>query len=141
MVKIINLGDLIAECAESFHVYCIYAANYPAAMKLIYGYQSKPDIKDQLHKWMSAPEGRGLSLESFLIKPVQRICKYPLLIRELEKYSERAGNLKDKELLRNAAEKIEAVVTKVNEATRAAEEKQRILNIGSTIDSPTVFDC
>ncbi|KAJ3269397.1 Myosin 10A, isoform D [Terramyces sp. JEL0728] len=135
-----HVGDLIADSAESFNVYSIYAANYPVAMKLIYGYQSKPDIKDILHKWMAAPEGRGLSLESFLIKPVQRICKYPLLIRELEKYSERAGKLKDKELLRGAAEKIEAVVTKVNEATRAAEEKQRILNIGSTIDSPTPLE-
>ncbi|KAJ3325340.1 Myosin 10A, isoform D [Boothiomyces sp. JEL0866] len=134
------VGDLIADSAESFNVYCIYAANYPAAMKLIYGYQSKPDIKELLQKWMNAPEVRGLSLESFLIKPVQRICKYPLLIRELEKYSERAGNMKDKDLLRNAAEKIEAVVTKVNEATRAAEEKQRILNIGSTIDSPTPLE-
>jgi hypothetical protein len=89
---------------------------------------------------MNAPEARGLSLESFLIKPVQRICKYPLLIRELEKYSERAGNQKDQAFLRQAAEKIEAVVTRVNEATRAAEEKQRILNLGNTIESEQPLD-
>lgn len=27
---------------------------------------------------------RGLSLLSFLIKPVQRLCKYPLLLRYIE---------------------------------------------------------
>lgn len=54
------------------------------------------------------------------------------------KYTEKAGNVKDGELLRKAAEKIEAVVTKVNEATRVAEEKQRILGIGSMIESNPV---
>ncbi|KAJ3358750.1 Myosin 10A, isoform D [Kappamyces sp. JEL0680] len=131
-----EVGDLLIDSAESFYVYSTYASNYPAAMKLVHSYQTKPDLKDALQKWMNAPEARGLSLESFLIKPVQRICKYPLLIRELEKYSEKAGNQKDKDLLRTAAEKIEKVVTSVNEATRAAEEKQRILHLGDSIEAP-----
>jgi hypothetical protein len=139
-VFIAEVGDLLIECAESFNVYSTYAANYPAAMKLVHSYQSKPELKDALQKWMGAPEARGLSLESFLIKPVQRICKYPLLIRELEKYSERAGNQKDSAFLRQAAEKIEGVVSRVNEATRAAEEKQRILNIGNNIESETPLE-
>ena len=32
-------------------------------------------------KAMLNPECRGLTLFSFLIKPIQRICKYPLLLR------------------------------------------------------------
>ncbi|KAI8895289.1 hypothetical protein BC833DRAFT_623172 [Globomyces pollinis-pini] len=135
-VFISEVGDLLIESAESFNVYSIYAANYPAAMKLVHSYQSVLDIKEALQKWVNAPEARGLSLESFLIKPVQRICKYPLLIRELEKYSDRAGNVKDTALLRTAAEKIEVVVKNVNEATRAAEERQRILNLGDSLEPP-----
>lgn len=35
----------------------------------------KEELKEQMQKMMNSIEGRGLSLESFLIKPVQRICK------------------------------------------------------------------
>lgn len=76
-----EVGDMLIECAESFHVYSVYASNYPAAMKLVVSYQLKPDMKEVLQRLSAAPEARGLSLESFLIKPIQRICKYPLLIR------------------------------------------------------------
>lgn len=72
-----EVGDLLIDCAESFTVYSVYSSNYPAAMKLL----SRPEMKELLQKLMAAPDARGLSLESFLIKPVQRICKYPLLIR------------------------------------------------------------
>jgi hypothetical protein len=138
-VFISEVGDLLVDSAPSFEVYCIYASNYPSAMKLVYSYQLRPELKDAMAKWQQTPEGRGLSLESFLIKPVQRICKYPLLIRELERFSEKAGNIKDKELLRLAAVGIEKVVTLVNEATRDAEEKERIRSLGSLIESPTVI--
>ncbi|KAJ8331299.1 hypothetical protein QVD99_001585 [Batrachochytrium dendrobatidis] len=131
-----EIGDVIADSANALKVYSIYAANYPAAMKLAYSLQGRPEVKEMMQKWMNNPEVRGLSLESFLIKPVQRICKYPLLLRELEKHTERAGNTVDQANLRAAAEKIEAVVTLVNEATRTAEEKQRILNLESNIESP-----
>ncbi|KAI8913327.1 Dbl homology domain-containing protein [Gorgonomyces haynaldii] len=131
-----EIGDLIGEAAESLKVYTVYASNYPAAMKLVQQLQAKPEGKEFLTKLMNSTEARGLSLESFLIKPVQRICKYPLLIRELEKHSEKAGNAKDQANLKQASEKIEAVVMLVNEATRAAEERQRILNIETAIETP-----
>lgn len=95
---------------------------------------------------MASPEARGLSIESFLIKPVQRICKYPfadyrypLLIRELDKHSEKAGNTKEQANLSLAAERIGAVVSLVNEATRTADEKQRVLNLEGYIESPIVL--
>ncbi|KAI8854077.1 hypothetical protein BC829DRAFT_381244 [Chytridium lagenaria] len=81
--------------------------------------QSRPEFKEHVQRWMNSPEGRGLSVESFLIKPVQRICKYPLLLRELLKY------------------KIEAVVALVNEATNALDKKERLSALQSKIESAT----
>jgi hypothetical protein len=80
-VFIAEVGDLLIDSAPTFNVYSTYASNYPSAMKLVHSLQLRPDMKENFQKWMNAPEARGLSLESFLIKPVQRICKYPLLIR------------------------------------------------------------
>ena len=131
-----EIGDIIFQEADSLKVYTTYAANYPAAMKLIRQLQLKPDVKELLTRLMNHSESRGLSLESFLIKPVQRICKYPLLLRELEKYSARCGNLIDQTNMQQASERIEAVVTMVNEATRHAEEKQRILDLEASISCP-----
>jgi len=68
-----------------------------------------------------------LDMCSFLIKPVQRICKYPLLIREILKQTDQKH--KDYSNLEQAFDKIEMVVTIVNEATRQAEDVQKMLNI------------
>ncbi|TPX45095.1 hypothetical protein SeLEV6574_g04083 [Synchytrium endobioticum] len=133
-VVIQEIGDVIAECAETFKVYTQYCGNYPIAMKLVHSVQAKPDFKPILEKWMNSPECRGLSLESFLIKPVQRICKYPLLLKELLRHTDKAN--KDHMNLTIAQEKVEAVVALVNEGTRAFGEREKMVALQSRIDSP-----
>lgn len=127
-----EVGDVFQEVASSFAVYQNYCGNYPTAMRLITTLSQKPEFKEALLKYMNVPESRGLSLESFLIKPVQRICKYPLLIRELQKHT--PDTSKDHPLLITAMEKIEAVVGLVNEATRLLGEKDRIMTLQSKIE-------
>ncbi|OUM66294.1 hypothetical protein PIROE2DRAFT_59475 [Piromyces sp. E2] len=70
---------------------------------------------NQYHK----KESRSLKLDSFLIKPVQRICKYPLLLRELIKYTDESN--KDYANLIKAYARLETVVTVVNGASKEAE--------------------
>ncbi|TPX30842.1 hypothetical protein SmJEL517_g05682 [Synchytrium microbalum] len=133
-VVIQEIGDVIADCADSFKVYTQYCGNYPIAMKLVHSLQARPDFKPLLEKWMNSPECRGLSLESFLIKPVQRICKYPLLLKELLRHTDKSS--KDHLNLTTAEEKIAAVVTIVNEGTRALGERERMITLQGRIDSP-----
>ncbi|KAI9100569.1 hypothetical protein DFS34DRAFT_648488 [Phlyctochytrium arcticum] len=130
-----EVGDALVDVSDSFRVYTTYCGNYPEAMKLVHKLQARADMKEKLETMMNSPEGRGLSLESFLIKPVQRICKYPLLIRELQKHTDKLS--KDTISLNLAMTKIESVVTLVNEYTRQLGERDRLMALQGRIDSPT----
>ncbi|MDP2435802.1 MAG: RhoGEF domain-containing protein, partial [archaeon] len=80
-------------------------------------------LDDQL----ANPDAQGLPLISYLIKPTQRICKYPLLIREILKHTPDAHP--DNQPLREALAKIEEIVSSINESSRTAESFREIVKI------------
>ena len=86
---------------------------------------------------MLEEECRGLTLFSFLIKPIQRICKYPLLLRDLLKHTDNSHQ--DYNNLVQALQKIEEVVAYVNDRKRLAENLQKILDVQNQIESNEVF--
>ncbi|KAI3636694.1 hypothetical protein MIR68_005383 [Amoeboaphelidium protococcarum] len=128
-----GIADLVLDVAPQFKVYDIYCANYQSALSLYKALKSRDDIKLYLEKSMNQPECRGLSLESFLIKPVQRICKYPLLLRELIKNTPKGHS--DHQLLESAMQKIEEVLNSINEKTRAVVDREKLLELQSKIES------
>lgn len=67
------------------------------------------------------------------IKPIQRICKYPLLLRELLKYTDEGHS--DHANLSSASNKIDIVVKVANEATAALGERDRLLFIQNKIEA------
>jgi hypothetical protein len=75
---------------------------------------------------------RGLLFTSFLIKPVQRICKYPLFIKDLIKYTPEDHD--DYKLLVEAEGKVNEVVLAVNEYKRAMESLQYVLELADAIE-------
>lgn len=58
-------------------------------------------------------------LQAFLIKPTQRICKYPLLLRELIRLS--APDAPDRKDLERAEEFVNRITSRVNEKSRHAD--------------------
>ncbi|KNC48483.1 uncharacterized protein AMSG_04932 [Thecamonas trahens ATCC 50062] len=75
---------------------------------------------------------RRLPLEGYLVKPVQRLCKYPLLLRELIKATPpEAPGL---ELLSKAHALLDALVQRVNDNKRVADEQRRLEQLLDAID-------
>ncbi|EPQ55477.1 hypothetical protein GLOTRDRAFT_138986 [Gloeophyllum trabeum ATCC 11539] len=67
-------------------------------------------------------------IPSLLIKPVQRLLKYPLLLQSI--YEETPEGHGDKENLKKAKEKMEEVARGVNEGRRRWEVVREVLNAG-----------
>jgi hypothetical protein len=63
-------------------MYKVFCANQQNSLAAVDQHSKKnPQFKKNLDVCHSDPRCRGLFLQSFLIKPIQRVCKYPLLLR------------------------------------------------------------
>mgnify|MGYP001094794052 CR=1 FL=1 len=65
-----------------FKVYNDYCVNHSRATKtLIRLRKSDPALQEYLEAMRAHPHCKFLDLESLLIKPLQRVCRYPLLVK------------------------------------------------------------
>lgn len=107
-----RFGALFLNMEAGFHIYEPYALNQKASSDL--AVQEAPKLTPLAHIIEPTYE-----LQAFLIKPIQRICKYPLLLRELVKVSSNdhpyAAELFD------GLEAIKRVTNSVNETQRRVE--------------------
>eukprot|EP01119_Soliformovum_irregulare_P010583 TRINITY_DN2614_c0_g1_i2.p1 TRINITY_DN2614_c0_g1~~TRINITY_DN2614_c0_g1_i2.p1 ORF type:complete len:677 (+),score=206.56 TRINITY_DN2614_c0_g1_i2:111-2141(+) len=115
-----NVGEVFMQTANMLKIYTEYCVNHPTGWETL----KKCIKKNQklalfLKEVGYDPNIRGLDLFSFLIKPVQRLCKYPLLVKELLNNTPESHS--EYEDLRKAYEKINTVVDYINEKKREAE--------------------
>lgn len=81
---------------------------------------------------MVNPRCRCLDLTSFLLEPMQRITRYPLLLRQVVHYT--PNNHPDHTSVLKALELTEVAVEKVNEAARETENQAKTIEIIKTVD-------
>ncbi|RKO93238.1 hypothetical protein BDK51DRAFT_30320 [Blyttiomyces helicus] len=132
-----RIGDIFIQTGDSLVAYTQYCSNQAAAAaKITALMQSKKEFRQFLEEAHRQPFARQLDLASFLIKPVQRLCKYPLLIRhsggdegltvsfilvtqEILKNTEESNP--DFHALKDALDHINGIITIVNEGARQTE--------------------
>ena len=95
--------------------YIPYCSNQLTA-KTLKSLLSKTDVKQFLQEAYQNPLLGHFDLPAFLLKPVQRICKYPLLIREMIKHT--AVEAPEIVLLNKALERIQMAVGTINECSK-----------------------
>ncbi|KAA1471718.1 hypothetical protein DENSPDRAFT_880711 [Dentipellis sp. KUC8613] len=119
-------GLLFTDNEEEFAVYEPYCANYTNASDLML-------MEEQnLMKFNNLINAKS-ELPAFLIKPVQRICKYPLLLDSLLKASSPAEYPHYDELKAGSAA-AKRITDKINEAQRRAENVQTVQNLSTRVD-------
>ncbi|XP_029947018.1 rho guanine nucleotide exchange factor 25 isoform X2 [Salarias fasciatus] len=91
-----TLAQLFIKHERRLHMYVVYCQNKPKSEHIVSEYIETyfEDIRQQL--------GHRLQLNDLLIKPVQRIMKYQLLLKDFLKYYSKAG--RDVEELQRAVE-------------------------------------
>lgn len=117
-------GLAFIENEEDFAVYEPYCANYTHAADLML--QEEQNLTNDLINAKS-------ELPAFLIKPVQRICKYPLLLDSLIKATSPADYAYLDELKEGTAA-AKRITDKINEAQRRAENRITVKHLEMRVE-------
>lgn len=119
------IGDILA--AELAHMqpyirFCSCQLNGAALLQQ--KTDEDTDFKEFLKKLASDPRCKGMPLSSFLLKPMQRITRYPLLIRSI--LDNTPESHVDHSSLKLALEQAEELCSQVNEGVREKENSDRL---------------
>lgn len=115
-----QVSEAFGQLAPFLRMYSIFCAGYTSALATLGETRQRCGALRQLEA------ARAESLESVLIRPVQRLCKYPLFFAELLR------PLPDGELHRElaaAADAVREVSEEVNRKTRGTAEAARLVEI------------
>ena len=127
-----TIGNLFISLASNLQVYTPYCTFFPKAIAH-HNVLMKDNSKYSKHLKVleSDPICKNLNVGSWLIKPVQRLCKYPLLLRELISHTpESHADLLN---IENAKKKVDEAVDIVNEGKRDAERQEKMKEIEGVI--------
>nr|XP_023475185.1 intersectin-2 isoform X2 [Equus caballus] len=119
------IGDILAAELSHMQAYIRFCScQLNGAALLQQKTDEDTDFKEFLKKLASDPRCKGMPLSSFLLKPMQRITRYPLLIRSiLENTPEHHV---DHSSLKLALERAEELCSQVNEGVREKENSDRL---------------
>mmetsp|Transcript_6403 Transcript_6403/g.19413 ORF Transcript_6403/g.19413 Transcript_6403/m.19413 type:complete len:1200 (-) Transcript_6403:166-3765(-) len=120
-----TVGRIFMKHMDSFRNCIDYCKNQSICLQSLKVLLNEPSLKQWFAKIHRNKRLRSLDLEAYLVTPMQRICRYPLLLREVIKYTDEDND--DKPLLREAMREIECVVAAANEAKRVADHADDVI--------------
>ncbi|KAM8821140.1 intersectin-1 isoform 3-T3 [Eudromia elegans] len=83
-----------------------------------------PEFKEFVKRLAMDPRCKGMPLSSFLLKPMQRVTRYPLIIKNIIENTPESHP--DHSHLKHALEKAEELCSQVNEGVREKENSDRL---------------
>ncbi|XP_072302604.1 pleckstrin homology domain-containing family G member 1-like isoform X2 [Eucyclogobius newberryi] len=122
----------IAECfvskSEDFHIYTQYCTNYPRSVAVLTECMRNKALAKFFRERQECLH-HSLPLGSFLLKPVQRILKYHLLLHEIANHLEK--DTETLEVVQEAIDTMQRVAWHINDMKRKHEHAVRLQEIQS----------
>ncbi|XP_052244351.1 intersectin-1-like isoform X10 [Dreissena polymorpha] len=124
--QVINsIGDILCENIPHLTPYirfCSCQLNAAALLQRLT--ETNPKFVEIHKRCVQNPKTKGMPLSSFLLKPMQRITKYPLLIDKILKHTPQSHP--DHVHLQDALEASQELCSQVNEGVREKENSDRL---------------
>ncbi|XP_015189067.1 PREDICTED: intersectin-1 isoform X9 [Polistes dominula] len=119
------IGDILCENIPRMSAYIRFCScQISAAVYLQRLTETVPEFVEVAHACQQDPRTKGMPLSSFLIKPMQRITKYPLIINKILEHT--PPDHPDRQYLQEALARAEEFCTQVNEGVREKENSDRL---------------
>uniref|UniRef100_A0A8C7SZY3 Phosphatidylinositol 3,4,5-trisphosphate-dependent Rac exchanger 2 protein n=1 Tax=Oncorhynchus mykiss TaxID=8022 RepID=A0A8C7SZY3_ONCMY len=117
-----EVGRCFLHFRSGFQIYDEYCGNHEKAQRLLLELNKIRTVRTCLLNCMllGGRKNTEVPLEGYLVAPIQRICKYPLLLRELLKRTPKKHN--DYSLVLESLQVMKAVCSSINEAKRQMEK-------------------
>ncbi|GIY06586.1 intersectin-1 [Caerostris darwini] len=120
-----KIGDLLCENLPHFTPYIRFCSCQLNAAALIQNKSENcPRFKEVTKLCSTDPRTKGMPLSSFLLKPMQRITKYPLLIQKIHEFT--PEDHPDYSHLKEALNLAQQLCNQVNEGVRERENSDRL---------------
>uniref|UniRef100_A0A670IU24 Pleckstrin homology and RhoGEF domain containing G1 n=1 Tax=Podarcis muralis TaxID=64176 RepID=A0A670IU24_PODMU len=124
----------IAECfvskSEEFHIYTQYCTNYPRSVAVLTECMRNKSLAKFFRERQEALQ-HSLPLGSYLLKPVQRILKYHLLLHEIENHLDK--DTEGYDVVLEAIDTMQRVAWHINDMKRKHEHAVRLQEIQSLL--------
>eukprot|EP00835_Amoeboradix_gromovi_P000899 NODE_34_length_31639_cov_0.254375.p5 type:complete len:354 gc:universal NODE_34_length_31639_cov_0.254375:10104-9043(-) len=128
-----NLECLGEIDSESFELFKEYAVTFTEVTRVLSILKYKSEYVEFFDLWRTS-EAKGQPVDSFLIKPIQRLCRYPLMLKEYAK------NMPNNKSIFEVIETILLFITKVNEITISSTDDKKKHSIQSKIKETVMFN-
>uniref|UniRef100_A0A1A9UXR0 DH domain-containing protein n=1 Tax=Glossina austeni TaxID=7395 RepID=A0A1A9UXR0_GLOAU len=119
----VNIGKIFLESTQMLHAFESYCVRQAAASLLLANLEKEKELLRIFLKVSQMENAvlRRMNLNSFLMVPVQRVTKYPLLLARLYKVT--PAHLEGRDQLKQAQEKIELHLNHINQEAKDVPTK------------------
>ncbi|KAF1512413.1 Pleckstrin homology domain-containing family G member 1, partial [Eudyptula albosignata] len=126
----VAIADCFVSKSEDFHIYTQYCTNYPRSVAVLTECMRNKALSKFFRERQEALQ-HSLPLGSYLLKPVQRILKYHLLLHEIENHLDK--DTEGYDVVLDAIDTMQRVAWHINDMKRKHEHAIRLQEIQSLL--------